>query len=124
MRLFGEIMQANPEAELCDPPCVYYIAWRPEDCEILCAAPVSGNPQPADGSRLEHFPAVQALRWTHTGPYDGLSQVWNSFWSFVQHHYFDAVGTPWDRYITDPQTEPDSSLWITELYIPVQIPKL
>ena len=30
-----------------------------------------------------------------------------------------ANGAPWEFYITDPTTEPDSSKWKTELFLPV-----
>ncbi|ALO14213.1 Transcriptional regulator, effector-binding domain/component [Salinivirga cyanobacteriivorans] len=32
----------------------------------------------------------------------------------------EAAGSPWEVYLTDPQTEKDTSKWLTKMYQPVK----
>lgn len=123
-QLFGEIISGNPDAELVDAACLYYLDWRADDCQIEGALPVDMGTDAGAGSTLKTYPACQALQGTYTGPYEGLADAWMQAWTYVQDNGLNASGTPWDRYVTDPGEEPDSSKWITEIYIPVIVPKI
>ncbi|MFN8220407.1 MAG: GyrI-like domain-containing protein [Fimbriimonadales bacterium] len=118
-RLYGEIMAGNPDAELEGPPCLFYLRWGPENCDIEAALPVAPTTIPAPGTELKTYPACRAVTTEHVGSYEGLAQAWMNLWSHITASKLDAVGTPWDCYVTDPGEEPDPNQWVTELYVPV-----
>lgn len=119
-RLFGELSQANPEAELVGPPMIYYRDWRPSDCDIEAALPVAEGTMPRSGTTLKTYPACTALISTHTGPYEGLPDAWMGMWRYVEQNGVEVDMPCWDVYVNDPGVEPDPAKWTTELYIPLK----
>jgi effector-binding domain-containing protein len=123
-RLYGELMSTYPNAKMMAPPCVYYLEWREEDCDIEAAVEVdaSGMEGAAD---LKKVPACRAVRTTFVGHYDGLADAWMRLWSDIREQGFQPEALPpWDCYVTDPQEEADPGRWITDLYVPVRIQQL
>lgn len=117
-RLYGELMTAYPEAEMTGPPRIYYLSWDQGSCVIEAAIPVetSSGFQPGD---LKTYPAVKAAKLDHVGPYTELHKSWEHMWGEMGRLGL-AGGMPcWDSYVTDPEEEPDTSQWLTELYIPL-----
>ena len=66
------------------------------------------------------MPACEALKVDHFGPYDQLGQSHEMVWSQVQESGRTPTGGPIERYITDPEAEPDPSKWHTEILLPLQ----
>lgn len=118
-RLFGEIIAGNPEAELEDAPRVYYRDWTPDHCEIEVALPVGPHVGPAAGTSIKNYPACSALSTEHLGPYDTLHESWLRLYAFAQEEGVQPSGYPWDSYAVGPIDQPDPSLWVTELYLPI-----
>ncbi len=116
---FGGLMQRYPDAELIDAPRIYYRRWAENDCDIDAAAVI--DPASVPGAHLTTYPACRAVMSTHVGPYDGLADAWMQLWAEVQAAGLQpAASPPWDSYVTDPGEEPDSSQWVTEIYIPIE----
>lgn len=118
-RLYGEIMESDPEATMADAPRLYYTRWDLGDCDITAAVPVEPGATGRSGVELTTFPACKALCVTHIGPYEGLHESWTLLWAEMQRRGLQPGGHPWDRYVTDPAEEPNPANWITELNIPL-----
>lgn len=69
---------------------------------------------------LLELPACDAVKADHFGPYDQLGQTHESIWPFVQELGRAPRSGPIERYITDPEAEPDTSKWHTEILLPLQ----
>jgi effector-binding domain-containing protein len=56
----------------------------------------------------------------HIGPYTNLEKTHGFIQNWIQDNGFSLAGSPMERYLTDPQQEPDESKWATAIYYPVQ----
>lgn len=119
-RLYGEIMEAEPEAILAGPPRLYYLAWSKEETTIEAAIPV--EPDLASRSPLgKTYPGCVALQWVHQGPYEGLDEAWMKLWNEFGKRGSKQSGPCWDCYVTDPAEVKNPADWVTELQIPMQL---
>lgn len=78
------------------------------------AAPVRGE----GDVRASQLPPCRALVVTHVGPYDTLTEAYETVVVWLAEHERQPVGDPWEVYHTDPEREPDSSRWLTEVFQP------
>jgi effector-binding domain-containing protein len=65
------------------------------------------------------LPAGRVVTGTHLGPYEKLGASHEAMKAWAADKQETANGAPWECYVTDPMTEPDSSKWKTELFLPV-----
>ncbi len=65
--------------------------------------------------------AGPALKITYVGPYEGMSPAYEYIFETATNKGYTVAGSPWEAYVTDPGSEPDSSKWVTEIYLPVSI---
>ena len=74
----------------------------------------------AEPLELLELPACDAVKADHIGPYEELGRTHEAVWGFVQELGRAPISGPIERYITDPEAEPDSSKWHTEILLPLQ----
>jgi effector-binding domain-containing protein len=55
----------------------------------------------------------------HVGPYDTIGEAHEFLDGWIHGQGMDHVGAPWEVYWTDPEEEPDSSKWRTEIGYPI-----
>lgn len=116
--LFERLIESEPEAELIEAPRVYYTSWTTEGVTIEAAFPV--DPATVEGkAESKTYPGGKALVAVHNGSYGTLHETWKFLWQEFEKQGLKQAGSCWDSYITDPEEEPDPSLWITQLYIPI-----
>ncbi|MBS1708586.1 MAG: GyrI-like domain-containing protein [Armatimonadetes bacterium] len=121
-RLLGFIWNSNPEAEMTDAPCVYYLEWEAH-AKVECVVPVAPSTAPQGGATIKDFAATSAFMGVHQGHYQTLKDTWTELWNEVGRLGLQPSGPPWERYMTDPEEEPDPNNWVTEVYVPVTIQK-
>lgn len=119
--LYSRLIDAEPEAELIEAPRVYYTNWTEEGVSIEAAFPV--EPSSVTGvAATKTYPGCKALMGIHIGPYATLHESWGYLWKAHSALNLKQIGECWDSYVTDQDEEPDQSLWITELCIPIELP--
>jgi len=102
------------------PPHCVYLAWREDDCDLEAGCPVSGH-GPSEGDVVEsRLPGGRTLVTRHVGPYDKLHDAHMACLAYADENELTLNGAPWEVYFTDPDFEPDSSKWITEVCYPVE----
>lgn len=122
-RLFGFIWNSAPDAPMVDAPCVFYQACGPSTT-FECVVPVAaGSQSTTNGIAVREFPACQAFMGTHYGDFSRLQVSWAELWKQIESLGLQPDGAFWERYMTDPEQEADTSKWVTELYVPVKIQK-
>jgi effector-binding domain-containing protein len=87
--------------------------------DVEIGVPVSSPVEPTGRVEMAALPGGPAATTIHVGAPDGLRTAFDEF-----HHTVDAQGhshrgDPWERYLTNPDEEPDMSKWQTELVIPI-----
>jgi effector-binding domain-containing protein len=54
----------------------------------------------------------------HYGRYEDLTAAYEAVAEWLKEHGYEPAGPHWEVYYTDPQTEPDSARWRTDLVAP------
>ncbi|MFH1161484.1 MAG: GyrI-like domain-containing protein [bacterium] len=70
--------------------------------------------------RAEEIPAQKVVVADYFGPYDQTFKVYHALDKYIAQGKLEIAGNPWEIYITDPMTEPDTSKWETQILFPVK----
>ena len=118
---FGEIYSEiekylkNISSPPAGPPYGKYYSFSPERIELEAGIPVSGELSGEGRIKPVSTYGGKAAMTVFTGHYDKLNDAWGEFAKLVDSKGFELAGPCFEVYITDPELEPDSSKWITEL---------
>ncbi|MBN1198641.1 MAG: SRPBCC family protein [Bacteroidales bacterium] len=78
----------------------------------------------ADGGKgritLSEIPAQKVVMADYFGPYEKTASVYKALDKYIEQGGLEIIGNPWEIYITDPMTEPDTSKWNTQILFPVK----
>lgn len=84
------------------------------------AMPISGEAESTDQVMVKDSYAGKVLKATHMGSYESVGSTWDALMAKVASGNYTENGYPWEVYVTDPGQEPDTTKWITEIYMPVK----
>ena len=121
-RIFPAVFGALTEQGVTDMghvTCVYH-SMDANQMELSAGIEIGDEVEPAAPIELLELPACDAVKLDHIGPYEELGRSHEAVWSFVQEQGRQPISGPIERYITDPEAEPDQSKWLTEIYLPLQ----
>jgi effector-binding domain-containing protein len=54
----------------------------------------------------------------HLGPHDTIGQTCGALQAWIEGQGHRASAVMWERYLSDPDAEPDPSKWLTEVAWP------
>lgn len=117
------VLEANKLEMTAAPMCRYHV-WNEEGGYTVLEA---GLPVPAGskvksnkaGISVQVIPACKAAKVVHMGSYEDLGRVHYAIDEWITSNKKQMAGAPWEIYLTDPETEKDTSKWVTEVYYPV-----
>jgi len=87
--------------------------------DIECGIPIDKVVEQQDNILSGTVPATKCAEADHIGPYSTLEKTHQFIQDWIPKNGFHLAGSPMERYLTDPQKEPDQSKWITTIYYPV-----
>ena len=108
-RLFGRLAELG--AEPAGPPFIRYLRTG-EELELELGIPVG-----PDAGQTSGLPGGRAAVLRHVGPFSGLRDACARLQEWAGER---AAGPFWESYVTNPREEPDSSKWITEIFLPLR----
>lgn len=116
--LFGALEKAGVEPA--GMPLARYWSFGGPTIEFECGVPVAA-PFPGEGEvRPAEIGGGEAAVGLHVGPYDTLSETYEAMGTWIAQQGRKPGTVMWEAYLTDPDAEPDSSRWRTEVYWPVE----
>ncbi len=65
-------------------------------------------------------PGGIAIRALHFGDYAVIEETHDQIDSYAKYYGYEITGYPWEIYVTNPNEEPDTTKWVTEVYYPVK----
>jgi effector-binding domain-containing protein len=78
------------------------------------------EPMPAAGRVSPGlWPAMTVARAVYQGPYEGLGAAWGEFNAWIAANGHKPRTDLWERYLTGPESGPDSAAYRTELSRPL-----
>jgi effector-binding domain-containing protein len=114
----GKCMRASGGG-MASMPMAVYVSWRASDCDLAAGCLVEGEVNLIEGCEWLDLPAHKAASASHYGPYSTLSETHHALMDWVKANGKHHAGPAREAYPTDPDTEPDSSKWRTDVFYPV-----
>jgi effector-binding domain-containing protein len=103
--------------EAAGPPYArYYDMGETMDVEV--GVPVAAPLEVPPPDVAAELPGGRAVTTQHVGPYDALGDSWIALYAWIAEEGLTPDAS-WERYLTDPDDEPDPARWITELVVTV-----
>lgn len=122
--LFGELsaFMATNKIEMAGYPyCIYYSWDYSKPFVMECAIPVTVKVAKTTGRiQFREFQPTKVAKTVHLGSYESTAKTHESMGVYLSTNKLENFGFPWEVYVTDPTTEPDTSKWITEIYYPIK----
>lgn len=102
------------------PPFTVYYSWNPEGLtKFACGIPIEKRTWGWKQYTYLELPEGQAAVITHWGTY-GSEKPWLALDKYLKDNNLQLSGAPWEIYLSDPNTEPDTSKWELQVFYPVQ----
>lgn len=100
-------------------PFVRTLAMDANGMDVEVGWPVV-EPFDEDGDvHASTLPGGPAAVATYIGPYDEIGPAYEAVQRWCQGHGRVPSGAPWESYFSDPNEEPDSSKWRTDIHFPL-----
>lgn len=120
--MYGELMSfiGKSNFQMAGVPVAIYHVWSDSINDVECGIPVSGVVTGNDKIKVSETYTGKVVTALHIGPYDKVVNTWVEIDNYLKSNNLEISGAPWEEYITDPATEPDSTKWQTKIYQPVK----
>lgn len=120
---FGEISNSikAQKSQFAGAPFVVYLSWNPEGfIPMIIGIPVDRPLKSGGRVKAGYTPSGKVLKAFHKGNYNLTGESHAVMDAYINEKKLEVVGAPWEIYVTDPMTETDTALWITEVYYPIK----
>lgn len=120
-RAYREAAEAASAAgvRIVGPPFGFYPQMPTETVVVEAGFPVSSPVEPRGNAHPLVLPGGRAVRAIHVGPYETMEQTYKDLELWMQQHAVRPAIGMWERYLSDPQAEPDPATWRTEIIWPL-----
>lgn len=113
--------QALTEAGVSDlgPPSSLYHSMDGTVCDLTIGMELGAGAEAPEGMDVAEVPPGAEAKLDFYGPYDRIREGFGELMEWCLANGRTPASRARERYITDPEAEPDSSKWLTELYLGV-----
>lgn len=120
--VFGYVMENGLQPA--GHPYVRYMNMSDAFFDIEAGIPLvegsASQPAADTGIAAGELPAGKVASTIHTGPYEGLREAYAAIERWLNESSdHEAVGPPWEVYLTDPGEVPNPEDWQTEVLFPI-----
>ncbi len=104
------------------PSLSVYYAYSPESIEYEAGFPINAEGVTVDDDQLgiSGIPAGKYVKAIHMGHYEGLKDTHEAINAYISNNGLNVIGAPWEEYVKDMMSEPDTTKWMTFVYYPVE----
>jgi effector-binding domain-containing protein len=120
-RAFTAVWQAL-EAQGTPPlgaPFAYYHGMPGATVDLEAGFPIATRCTPQDEVVPGELPGGRMCTATHVGPYETMAGTYERLQAWIAAQHLVPAMDMWEVYLTDPEQEPDSSTWRTQIYWPI-----
>jgi effector-binding domain-containing protein len=101
------------------PMAVYYELGKTK-LDFEAAIPFKGSFADTDKIKAHGLEAERALVITYRGAYDKMTPVYEAAYEYIKNNGMVMSGPIREVYLTDPEQQPDTANWMTEIVFPVE----
>ena len=102
------------------PPSSIYHAMDGTVCDLTIGIEIAEGVEAPEGLDVAEVPQGTEAKLDFYGPFDRIREGFAELAEWCQANGRTPSNRARERYITDPEQEPDSSKWLTELYLGVE----
>ncbi len=111
-------VMARQDLKQSGPIYAFYHKWSPDTVEMEPGVMVD-KPGKTEGDVLaSEMKPVKAIKVDYYGGYTEKAHYFMDEWA--RKNNVAIIGAPWEEYVTDSKSEPDTAKWLTRIYYPVQ----
>lgn len=110
---------AQQGAQVVGPPYALYRGRISQEVDVEGGFPIAGSFTPTAEVGAGTLPAGRAVTTMHIGPYETLHESYARLEAYLHEQGLAPADQVWEVYLTDPQSEPDTSKWQTALFWPL-----
>ena len=107
-------------AKMASMSMAVYLNWREADCDMAVGCMVHGNVTLTQGCEWLDVPGGPHACASHIGPYTALHETHAAIQGWCAANNRKISGPCWEAYPTDPESQPDSSKWQTDVRYPIK----
>ncbi|MES2387463.1 MAG: SRPBCC family protein [Bacteroidota bacterium] len=122
-KAFGTLSKfmESKHAKFVGAPFAIYHSYDPKgNTEMEPAIPTASDLKGAGEIVSSKFPKRNAAVVDYYGDYSKSDIGHNAVNEWMKANKKEMAGSPWEEYITDPMTEPDTAKWLTRIYYPLK----
>jgi effector-binding domain-containing protein len=101
------------------PPFGKYYGTPTDVVDVEAGFPVAVAIQPTGNVIPGALPAGDVAEAVHVGPYDTMESTYAEVQRYLTGAHLTPSSVMWECYLSDPDTEPDSAEWRTQICWPL-----
>ncbi|MBN2172874.1 MAG: GyrI-like domain-containing protein [Bacteroidales bacterium] len=120
---YGKIMEyaGKNGAQIAGAPMSIWYSWEGDKMVFDNVIPVDKKIKGSNDIKSITTYKGKVVKVTHTGDYESTQYSWGILENYIKENdLLEMNGDPWESYLTDPQSQPDPTKWVTELYWPIK----
>lgn len=102
----------------------FFHSYDDTGCDFEPAVTVIEETPGNDRVRGWEWAAHKAVMTRYFGAYENTQPAYEALQRYAEANGLTINGSPYEVYITDPMTEPDTSKWETDIYFPIADPSI
>ncbi len=106
------------DLDMAAPPLAVYHAWPVDGkgtADVEAAIPIARKDAGTTAIRGIQFAGGPIVTAYYYGPYEQSEHAHTALAAWALEHGKILGASPWEVYVTDPQVEPDSTKWLTQI---------
>jgi len=121
-QVYSELMNLIDRHDLVmtDMPYAIYHKIDGNRIDLECGIPVDYSIETQEPVLSGKMPSRTYAAADHIGSYETLDQTHSFIQQWIPENGLTLAGSPMEKYLTNPQQQPDESKWVTVIYYPVR----
>lgn len=119
-----ECLELNPDIKCIEPDYCFvtYLdgEYKENNIKVRYSQAVTKSGIENDSIKFEKLTPIEAVCVYHKGSYEGLRNAYNFLINWIEKNGYEMSNYPRERYIDGIWNQSDSSLWLTEIQIPIK----
>lgn len=115
----SKFMAANGISAVGAPFAIYHSYSETADVDMEPGMPIDYAKADSKTIKKGEIKAQDVVVADYYGPYEKTGTAHEAVSKWIKENGKTIAGSPWEEYVTDPGTEPDSTKWLTKVYYPV-----
>lgn len=107
-------------AKMIGQPMAITLAWDNLNWDFESAIPIDKKIKGNAQVQVKQSYAGKVIYLSYMGSYNKTYKAYTELDSYIKVKGYKENGGPWEVYVTDPGSEPDTNKWVTEIYFPVK----